>query len=196
MKTVAMIPARMGSTRIPKKNIRLLNGVPMISYIIRAAKAANCFDEIYVNSESDILGKIAIEEGVKFYKRPDALSTNSATNDEFTADFMNNIDCDVLIQLLPTSPFISKDDIESFTRKMIDDSLDTLISVTNQQIECVYNGSPINFDQKKLSPPSQDLTPIQPYACGLMGWSHTFLRILIKAERLPFGHNKQVPNST
>lgn len=170
MKTVAMIPARMGSTRIPKKNIRLLNGVPMISYIIRAAKAANCFDEIYVNSESDILGKIAIEEGVKFYKRPDALSTNRATNDEFTADFMNNIDCDVLIQLLPTSPFISKDDIESFTRKMIDDNLDTLISVTNQQIECVYNGSPINFDQKKLSPPSQDLTPIQPYACGLMGW--------------------------
>ena len=75
MKTIAMIPARMGSTRIPKKNIRLLNGVPMISYIIRAAKAANCFDEIYVNSESDLLGKIAVEEGVKFYKRPVRLST-------------------------------------------------------------------------------------------------------------------------
>ena len=148
MKTVAMIPARMGSTRIPKKNIRLLNGVPMISYIIRAAKAANCFDEIYVNSESDLLGKIAVEEGVKFYKRPERLSTNSATNDEFTADFMSNVECDVMIQLLPTSPFVSKDDIESFTNKMIDDNLDTLISVTNQQIECVYDGNPINFDQK------------------------------------------------
>jgi CMP-N-acetylneuraminic acid synthetase/quercetin dioxygenase-like cupin family protein len=170
MKVVAMIPARMGSTRVLKKNIRLLNGVPMISYAIRAAKASGCFDEVYVNSESDILGAIAIEEGVKFYKRPGELSTNSATNDEFTADFIKNIDCDVLIQILPTSPFISKDDIVSFTKKIIDDDLDTLVSVANQQIECVYDDSPVNFDQKKLSPPSQDLIPVQAYACGLMGW--------------------------
>ena len=38
MKTIAMIPARLGSKRIPKKNIRLLNGMPLISYAIRAAK--------------------------------------------------------------------------------------------------------------------------------------------------------------
>mgnify|MGYP001273896647 CR=1 FL=1 len=89
-KIVAMIPARMGSTRIPKKNIRLLNGIPMISYIIRAAKNANCFDEIYVNSESKILGQIAVEEGVKFYERPSHLSSDNATNDDFTKDFMQN----------------------------------------------------------------------------------------------------------
>ena len=65
-KTIAMIPARMGSKRVPKKNIRLLNGTPLISYIIRAAKESGCFDEIYVNSESDILGQIAKSEGVKF----------------------------------------------------------------------------------------------------------------------------------
>ena len=106
MKVVAMIPARFGSKRIPKKNIRLLNGIPLISYIIRAAKEAKCFDEIYVNSESDILGEIAEKEGVSFYKRPAELSTDSATNDEFTQDFMNNVECDVLVQLLPTSPFI------------------------------------------------------------------------------------------
>ena len=91
MKIVAMIPARMGSQRIPKKNIRLLNGLPLISYIIRAAKEAGCFDDIYVNSEADLLGQIAEEEGVKFYKRPEHLSTNSATNDEFAEDFIKNV---------------------------------------------------------------------------------------------------------
>ena len=46
-KIVAMIPARMGSKRIPKKNIRLLNGKPLIQYAIDAAKEADCFDEIW-----------------------------------------------------------------------------------------------------------------------------------------------------
>tara|TARA_R110000782_G_scaffold128328_1_gene219929 strand:+ start:1544 stop:2671 length:1128 start_codon:yes stop_codon:yes gene_type:complete len=170
MKVVAMIPARFGSKRIPKKNIRLLNGIPLISYIIRAAKEAKCFDEIYVNSESDILGEIAEKEGVKFYKRRAELSTDSATNDEFTQDFMNNIKCDVLVQLLPTSPFIRSHDILKFTATMLSTEADTLVSVTDQQIECVYNRQPVNFDQKKISPPSQDVTPVQPYACGMMGW--------------------------
>ena len=170
MKVVAMIPARFGSKRIPKKNIRLLNGIPLISYIIRAAKEAKCFDEIYVNSESDILGEIAEKEGVKFYKRPKELSTDSATNDQFTEDFMNNVECDVLIQLLPTSPFIKARDILKFTTTMISTEADTLVSVTDQQIECVYNRQPVNFDQKKISPPSQDVMPVQPYACGMMGW--------------------------
>ncbi len=169
-KTIAMIPARMGSKRVPKKNIRLLNGTPLISYIIRAAKESGCFDEIYVNSESDILGQIAKSEGVGFYKRPSSLSTDTATNDGFVEDFLNQNDCDKVIQLLPTSPFISSEDIKKFVSHMEDQNLDTLISVFRQQIECVYEGTPINFDQKKPTPPSQDLEPIKPYACGIMGW--------------------------
>jgi len=170
MKVVAMIPARFGSKRIPKKNIRLLNGTPLISYIIRAAKEADCFDEIYVNSESDIIGEIAENEGVTFYKRPSQLSTDGATNDHFTEDFLNNTECDVVVQVLPTSPFITAEEIKEFTQTMVDTEADTLISVSNQQIECVYQGTAVNFDQKKISPPSQELYPVQAYACGLMGW--------------------------
>lgn len=173
MKTVAMIPARMGSKRIPKKNIRLLNGIPLICHIVRSAKKANCFDEIYVNSESEIFREIAKKEGVKFYKRSEVLASDNATNDHFTEDFLKNVDCDILIQLLPTSPFIIPEQIVSFTKKMTEEKLDTLISVNNQQIECIYNKSPINFNQKDITPPSQDLNPVQAYACGLMGWRKT-----------------------
>jgi CMP-N-acetylneuraminic acid synthetase/quercetin dioxygenase-like cupin family protein len=171
MKVVAMIPARLGSKRIPKKNIRLLNGIPLISYIIRAVKQTNCFDEIYVNSESDIIGKLALEEGVKFYKRPDELSSDSATNDDFVLDFLENINCDTLVQVLATSPFLTTSEVEGFTSTFVEQEYATLISVNNQQIECVYNNEPINFDQKKQSPPSQLLSPVGAYACALMAWN-------------------------
>ena len=72
--------------------------------------------------------------------------------------------------MLSTSPFISPEEISNFTTRFVEENLDTLISVSNQQIECIYDDTPINFNQKKLSPPSQDLKPVQPYACGLMAW--------------------------
>jgi CMP-N-acetylneuraminic acid synthetase len=170
MKRVCMIPARAGSTRIPNKNTRLLGGIPLISYVIRTAKQADCFDAIYVNSESEEIGKIAEEEGVLFHKRPEHLSSDSATNDDFTKEFMCVVDCEYVIQLLPTSPFISSREIQDFTGAVISNKYDTIVSVKDVQIECIYDGDPINFDQMKPTPPSQDLTPIHAYACTLMGW--------------------------
>ena len=174
MKIVCMIPARLGSKRIPKKNLRLLGGIPLIYHAIRTAKEADCFDDIYVNSESDVLGKHAINEGVRYYHRPYHLASDTATNDDFVKDFLDNIDCDVVIQLLPTSPFITVQEIQKFTDEMRKGILDTLVSVKNDQIECVYKGQPINFDKKKQTPPSQDIEPVKAYACVLMGWRKNF----------------------
>jgi len=169
-KIVAMIPVRLGSKRIPKKNLRLINGKPLISYIIESAIKSEVFDEIYINSESEEFIPIAKEYGIKFYKRPESLSTDSATNDDFALDFMNNVKCDTLIQLLATSPFITDIEIRDFVNQMIDKKYDTQILVKNEQIECLYNNQPINFNQKGQTLPSQLLKPIQVYACGIMGW--------------------------
>ena len=112
-KIVAMIPARMGSKRIPNKNIRLLNGKPLIQYAIDAVKEADCFDEIWVNSDGEPIREIAINSGVNFYKRPAYYASDEASNDEFTEDFFNNVPADIVIQILPTSPFISAKEIGS-----------------------------------------------------------------------------------
>ena len=188
-----MIPARLGSKRIKKKNIRLLNGIPLISYAIRAAKESGCFDEIYVNSESDIIGEIANQEGVKFYKRKSNLTTDSATNDDFALDFVNNVKCDILIQILPTSPFITEGEIISFVADMQTNSLDTLISVCEQKIECIYREQPINFVQKDKTPPSQFLEPIKSYACSLMGWkSENFIKNMKKYNSAYHGGDGEI----
>ena len=105
-KIIAMIPARLGSKRVPKKNIRLLNGKPLVQYVIDAAVEADCFDEVWVNSESEILEEIATASGAKFYKRPLELCKDTIGSDFFVHDFINNVSCDIIVQILPTSPFI------------------------------------------------------------------------------------------
>ena len=143
---------------------------PLIEHIINSAKKSKFFDEIYINSEADEFQKISEKCNINFYKRPFELSTDTATNDDFTLDFIKNIKCDILIQLLPTSPFISSDEIDEFTEKMINEKFETMISITNVQIEAIYEDKPINFNEFKQSPPSQSLKPIKAYACGIMGW--------------------------
>ena len=91
MKIIAMIPARLGSKRVPKKNLRLINGRPLISYNIETAVKSEVFDEVFVNSEAKIFSYIAEQYGAKFYKRSAKFSTDETNNDQFAFDFINNI---------------------------------------------------------------------------------------------------------
>lgn len=170
-KIVCMVPARLGSKRIPKKNLRYLGDKPLISWVIEAAIKADCFDEIYINSESEDFKPLAEQYGIKFYKRPDALATDQALNDDFAYDFIKNVDCTYVVQLLPTGPFITPEEIRGFV-----DSLNpwsTVISRKRIQIECMYNTQPLNFYREDKTKPSQQLEPIWAYACTLMGWGKT-----------------------
>ncbi len=180
MKIIAMIPARLGSKRVKNKNLRLINGIPLIQYIIDSAKKSKYLDKIYINSEASIFKEIAENNGINFYHRDAKLASDSATNDDFSLDFINNVDCDILIQLLATSPFLSVEEIDSFIDDMINSDFDTMISVSDIRIECIYNGEPVNFDQKMQTPPSQLLEPVKAYACGIMGWNTENFRHNIK----------------
>lgn len=170
MKIYAMIPCRLGSKRIPKKNLRLLGNKTLSQWVATAAKETGLFDEIYINSESDIFEKVSHQVGVKFYKRPDEFATDTATNDEFALDFMNAFDFDILVQINPTSPFISKEDIIRFVTEFKTKGLQTLHTVKNEKIEGLYDGIPLNFDPLKPMPPSQLLIPVQLFSSSIMAW--------------------------
>jgi CMP-N-acetylneuraminic acid synthetase len=64
-KTIAMIPVRLGSKRVKNKNLRLIDGKPLICYVLETAVKSDIFDEIYINSESDIFEPIAKKYGVE-----------------------------------------------------------------------------------------------------------------------------------
>ena len=184
-KIIAMIPARLGSQRIPKKNVRYLHNKPLVQWIIDAAKESGIFDEIWLNTEDDgLLAKIAKESDIKFYLRDISLATDGATNDQFLMDFVKSRklrDEDYIVQLLPTSPFIKPETISDFTEELL--AVDTLISVVEHKIECLNSKmEPLNFDVLDDTLPSQDLRPVYSYACGLMGWNVLSLKEILDLE--------------
>jgi CMP-N-acetylneuraminic acid synthetase/quercetin dioxygenase-like cupin family protein len=173
MKIIAMVPARLGSQRVFKKNLRLINGRPLISYSIETAVKSGVFDQVYVNSEADIFSEIARSYGANYYKRPKIFSTDSANNDQFALDFIKNTDGNILIQILPTSPLISVEEIKDFVNYMVDNDFDTLVSTTEHQIAGIYKNKPINFKILEPHISSQDMSPIGTYATVLMGWKYS-----------------------
>ena len=85
---IAIIPARGGSTRIPRKNIKLFHGRPIIAYAIETAMASGLFDRIHVSSEDSEILNIATEYGVIPYQRPDSYADNSVGTQEVTRQAM------------------------------------------------------------------------------------------------------------
>ncbi len=166
---VAMIPARLGSKRVKKKNLRMLGDKPLIAHVIETACRSEEFDDVYVNSESEIFQPIAEQYGAKFYKRPEALAADDATNDQFALDFMSHVPCDVLVQINPTAPFVGLYEIEE-TKRMFEKGCDTVLAVEERRIEGVINNLPVNWNPKAPMPPSQLLEPVYLFSNGILAW--------------------------
>jgi len=76
VKTICIIPARSGSTRIPNKNIKLFHGKPIIAYSIENALNSKLFDDIYVSTDSGVASNIALSYGINVIVRPPELAVN------------------------------------------------------------------------------------------------------------------------
>ena len=176
MKIVAMIPARLGSKRIKHKNLRLLDGKPLVSHVIEKCKEVETFSDIYINSESNIFNDIAHSYGVKFYQRNRIFATDEATNDEFILDFVKHIECDIVVQINPTSPLVSSDEISYFINEMIDGDFDTMLSLKREQVEGFYQKTPINFNPMIQMPRSQDLIPIYLHCSTILAWKSKIIK--------------------
>lgn len=146
-KLIAMIPARMGSRRIPKKNIRFMLDKPLIQYPIDLAKESGAFDSIWINTESKELGMVCEKMGVKFHSRPAELSVDTATNRDFVYEFLQKHECDYVIMLNPTSPTLKLETLNAFVKYIQENKFDTVMSVTSVKAEAFCKGQLINFDK-------------------------------------------------
>ena len=179
---VAMIPARMGSKRIPRKNARLMCGKPLLQYAVDAAIQASCFQEIWVNSESELLGELARSLGVGYHRRPAELAVDTATNQDFTAEFLRRRECDYVVMVNPTSPLLRVETIRRFCDVVSSGAYDTVLSVLEEKAECFFRGAPVNFRTiEKIN--SQDLEPVQKVVWALTAWRReSFLAFAAKGE--------------
>jgi N-acylneuraminate cytidylyltransferase len=110
---IAVIPARGGSKRIPRKNIKLFNGLPVISYAIAAAKDSALFDQIVVSTDDEEIAEIAISFGASIpWMRQKDLSDDYSTTISVMQDAVNQLDASVndlkyVCCIYPATPLLS-----------------------------------------------------------------------------------------
>ena len=145
MKSLVVIPARGGSKGIPHKNIKLLNGKPLICYSIDVARQFTTDDNICVTTDDDVIIKVVEEYGLKVpFKRPDYLATDTCGSNEviqhayrFFAE--KGIQYDAILLLQPTSPFRKVEFLKEAVA-LYDDSIDMVTSVKLSSCNPYYDG--------------------------------------------------------
>ena len=117
IKKLAIITARGGSKRIPRKNIKLFNGVPIIKYSIDAAIKSKIFDEVMVSTDDKEIAEIANKLGAKVPfirsdKNSDDFSGTAEVIEEVLLDYAKiGLKFDFVCCLYPTAPFVNSEKI-------------------------------------------------------------------------------------
>ncbi len=136
-KIIAIIPARGGSKGVPRKNIKLLAGKPMIAYCIEAVKRVRGIDRIIVSTEDNEIASVAKHYGAEVpWIRPMELATDNvatlpvlqhaikelATKENYVADYV--------LLVYPTSPLLSSERIQAAVDLAVETDADSVISGT------------------------------------------------------------------
>ena len=140
-KTLTIIPAKLGSTRLPQKNIRQLAGKPLIRYTIEAALASGICGEVMVSTESPKVAEIAVKAGANVpFMRPDYLGKDPSGVVDVCLNVLSTYEnqqkiFEKLMILLPTSPFRGVNDIRAANKLFEDCDAEFLMSVS----ECEHS---------------------------------------------------------
>lgn len=115
---LAIIPAKGASTRLPRKNLRLLGGKPLLAWAIEAATASGVFSEIVVSSEDEEILSTARDHGVTAQPRPERLAVDPAGCIDVARHVVSELGAAVqrfrrVAILMPTCPFRSPEDIRN-----------------------------------------------------------------------------------
>jgi CMP-N-acetylneuraminic acid synthetase len=150
----------MGSERVRAKNLRLLNGAPLISYAIRTVMRSRMVERFVVNTEADEIARVAAEYGIGVYRRRAELASSSTCTDDIVIDFLDANPCDAVVLVNPTAPFLKPETIDAAVRQFVDRRPSSLFSVSLMRKHGFFRGKPINFDPCGKSPRTQDLEPV------------------------------------
>lgn len=135
VRTVALIPVRGGSKSIPGKNIKLLGGVPLLHWTLRAALEAKGIDRVFVSSDSqEILACARLLDDPKLVPlvRPAHLASDTASTESVMLDFAKQHEFDRLVLIQATSPLTRASDLEQALAHMDSVGADSLLTVTHE----------------------------------------------------------------
>ena len=135
MKRIAIITARGGSKRIPRKNIKEFCGKPIIAYSIEAALNSGAFDEVMVSTDSEEIAEIAQRYGASVpFMRSEATSNDFATTSDVLLEVFDRYEemgkpVSYACCIYPTAPFITSERLKEAMDKLVDEAADTVMPV-------------------------------------------------------------------
>lgn len=192
MRTIAIIPARGGSKRIPEKNIQLLGELPLIAHsILFAQKNSEIIDDIYVSTDDAEIKKTALQFGAKVIDRPVFISGDLEPTVSALKHVLESINSDVenVVLLQATNPFRPENLLKEAFEKYKKEDADSLFTVSrnHQKFGKIVNNKfqPFNYT---FGQRSQDLEPLF-FENGLLYITKTSLilkDIIISENAFPF----------
>lgn len=178
---IAIIPARGGSKRIPRKNIKEFHGKPMIAYSIEAAQQSGCFDKVIVSTDDQEIADVALKYGAEVpFLRPADIADDFAT----TMDVMQHAINWCINQQRPiskvcciyaTAPFVLPEYIKQGLKEISAENVEYAFSATTfpfaiqRAITLDKNGSVSMFSPEYANTRSQDL-PEAYHDAGQFYW--------------------------
>lgn len=200
MSSIAIITARGGSKRIPKKNIKKFCGKPIIAYSIEAAISSGAFDEVMVSTDSEEIADIARHYGaaVPFMRSCETSSDYAATADvlaEVMEEYKKRgMEFGTICCIYPTAPFVTADKLRRAMDTFISSGCESLMTVVKfsfppQRGMLIENGLVrFQYPENALKR-SQDLEPVyhdcgQFYICDAASFMKK--RVLVSDKTMPF----------
>lgn len=167
---IAIITARGGSKRIPRKNIKEFCGKPILAYSIEAALQAGIFDEVMVSTDDEEIAEVARQYGAKvpFYRSEDTANDFATTNDVLAEVLLEyekrGEQFDIGVCIYPTAPFVTDVKLREAVEKLEKSDADTLIPVVAfsyppQRAMVIEDGKLVFKYPQYLDSRSQDLQP-------------------------------------
>ena len=138
-KILVVIPARGGSKGIPRKNIRLLNNMPLISYSINMAKSSEYVDDVVVTTDDSEIALLSEKFGASVIRRSEELAGDDVSLDPVVYDAMVQKEkqafdeYDIVITVQPTSPLLKTSTLNRAIEKFEDFAIDSVLSVVDDR---------------------------------------------------------------
>jgi len=130
---VAIIPARGGSKGVPRKNVRMLGGRPLIAYAIAAARAAKLVDRVLVSTDDSEIAAVARQHGAGVVERPAELASDTASSESALLHALESLRADdaepeLVMMIQCTSPLTSAADLDGTVQRLLDTGADSCFS--------------------------------------------------------------------
>ena len=184
MKVVAFLPAKGTSHRIENKNTKLLDGKPLFLHTLEKLAVCDFIDEVYLDSESEEIFDLAENVNCRFLKRDPALATNNTDGHWLCYNEAIQVDADIYIQILGTSPFIMPETIKKGIDILISQpQFDSVVLVKKDKQYLWERGQPL-YNKDKI-PNSVDLPDTIIETMGL----YIVRKEVVLTEKKRFGQN-------